>query len=148
MKLFFQFLPQDIWSSSQFIWLFSDSIWFFKWLIFTLEMLCLLANSTSKLFNFTWKDTINIGNHHLHCDWHGFCKLRICVGAVSNLLLSLEVIRKVDEWVCLPRQLGSPGPGPDLWKWFLFFWQNILKDKCIVTFIAVVHVNTERITRM
>ena len=59
MKLFYQFLPQDIWSSSQVIWLLSDSIWFFNWLIFTSEMLCLLANSMSKLFNFTWKYIMN-----------------------------------------------------------------------------------------
>ena len=124
MKLFYQFLPQDIWSSSQVIWLLSDSIWFFNWLIFTSEMLCLLANSMSKLFNFTWKYIMNTATKiatkgtiiFIVIDMVFFCNLRICVGAVSNLLLSLEVIRKVDEWVCLPRQLGSPGPGQDLWK--------------------------------
>ena len=123
MKLFYQFLPQDIWSSSQVIWLLSDSIWFFNWLIFTLEMLCLLANSMSKLFNFTWKYIMNTATKNQQKEpsfslWLTcfFCNLRICVVAVSNLLLSLEVIRKVDEWVCLPRQLGSPGPGQDLWK--------------------------------
>ena len=111
------FLPQDIWSSSQVIFLLSDLICFFKWLIFTSEILCLLANFASKLFNFTRKNVMNIAMKIAQNGTIFFILIDMFLvnGDFQRIILKGKCIMKVLLFMWTQRELK----GCNNFTWFL-----------------------------